>query len=48
MKSSRRFSNTLQNYQRKWLADDLLAGLVVAILVTPQSIAYALLAGLPP
>lgn len=48
MKSGRRFSNTLQNYQRKWLADDLLAGIVVAILVTPQSIAYALLAGLPP
>lgn len=48
MKSARRFSNTLQNYQRKWLADDLLAGIVVAILVTPQSIAYALLAGLPP
>lgn len=48
MKSGRRFSNTLKNYQRQWLADDLLAGIVVAILVTPQSIAYALLAGLPP
>src|SRR5690554_1329547 len=48
MKLTRRFSNTLQNYQRNWLADDLMAGIVVAILVTPQSIAYALLAGLPP
>src|SRR5690554_397932 len=47
MKLTRRFSNTLQNYQRNWLADDLMAGIVVAILVTPQSIAYALLAGLP-
>lgn len=48
MKSSSGFTNSLQNYQRHWLPDDLLAGIVVAVLVTPQSIAYALLAGLPP
>lgn len=43
-----RFSNTLQGYQSSWLSADLLAGLIVAVLITPQSIAYALLAGLPP
>ena len=43
-----RFSNSLQNYQPAWFGSDLLAGLIVAVLITPQSIAYALLAGLPP
>mgnify|MGYP003639913616 CR=1 FL=1 len=40
--------NTLRNYQREWLSADLAAGLVVAILLVPQGIAYAFLAGLPP
>ncbi|HVL55052.1 MAG TPA: SulP family inorganic anion transporter, partial [Burkholderiaceae bacterium] len=35
-------------YQRRWLGADLLAGLVVATLLIPQSLAYAMLAGLPP
>lgn len=35
-------------YQRKELANDLLAGLIVAIMLVPQGMAYALLAGLPP
>lgn len=43
-----RFSNSLQGYQSSWFSADLLAGLIVAVLITPQSIAYALLAGLPP
>lgn len=38
---------TLQNYSRSWLKDDLGAGLIVAILIVPQAIAYAFLAGLP-
>jgi len=38
----------LARYPRRQLADDLLAGLIVAILALPQSLAYALLAGLPP
>ncbi len=38
----------IRNYQRDTLPADLIAGLVVAILVIPQSLAYALLAGLPP
>lgn len=43
-----RFANSLQGYQSSWFSSDLLAGLIVAVLITPQSIAYALLAGLPP
>lgn len=38
----------LRRYPRAWLSDDLLAGVVVAVLALPQSLAYALLAGLPP
>ena len=43
-----RFSNSLMGYKPSWLSSDLLAGLIVSVLITPQSIAYALLAGLPP
>lgn len=38
----------LRNYPRRHLGADVMAGLMVAILVIPQSLAYALLAGLPP
>ncbi len=38
----------MRNYPREHWRHDLLAGLVVAVLVIPQSLAYALLAGLPP
>ncbi len=38
----------LANYRRENLSSDVLAGVIVAILVIPQSLAYALLAGLPP
>jgi high affinity sulfate transporter 1 len=34
-------------YRRRWLADDLLAGLVLSALLVPQGMAYAELAGLP-
>jgi sulfate permease, SulP family len=36
------------DYQRTALGDDLVAALIVTILLVPQSLAYALLAGLPP
>jgi sulfate permease, SulP family len=36
------------HYPRVQLSADLLAGLIVTVLVIPQSLAYALLAGLPP
>lgn len=38
----------IQHYPRTHLRDDVLAGLVLTVLVIPQSLAYALLAGLPP
>ena len=36
------------HYPREHLSADLVAGLLVTVLVLPQSLAYALLAGLPP
>ncbi|MDZ4299267.1 MAG: sulfate permease [Moraxellaceae bacterium] len=38
----------LRQYQRRDLSDDALAGTITAILLVPQALAYALLAGLPP
>lgn len=35
-------------YRRDWVAGDLTAGIVVAVMLIPQSLAYAMLAGLPP
>ena len=36
------------DYQRDTLISDLLAAVIVTIMLIPQSLAYALLAGLPP
>lgn len=38
----------LSGYRREDLIGDLIAGLVVAIVLIPQAMAYAMLAGLPP
>lgn len=38
----------LKTYNRKDFNSDIVAGLVVSIMMVPQSLAYALLAGLPP
>ncbi len=38
----------LPHYERKHLPGDALAGVIVATLLIPQAMAYALLAGLPP
>ena len=38
----------LQSYQRSTFISDLLAGVIVAIMLVPQGMAYAFLAGLPP
>ncbi len=38
----------LANYQRQWLAGDFTAGLIVTVMLIPQSLAYAMLAGMPP
>ncbi|MCZ4317275.1 sulfate permease [Comamonadaceae bacterium G21597-S1] len=38
----------LRQYRARWLAGDLTAGLIVTVMLIPQSLAYAMLAGLPP
>jgi SulP family sulfate permease len=38
----------LPNYRREYLKPDITAGMVVAVLLIPQAMAYAILAGLPP
>ncbi|WP_315857486.1 SulP family inorganic anion transporter [Microbulbifer agarilyticus] len=38
----------LRRYRRQWLLSDLTAALVSGMLLVPQGLAYALLAGLPP
>ena len=38
----------LRHYRRSMLAGDISAGIVVAIMMVPQGMAYALVAGLPP
>jgi SulP family sulfate permease len=42
------FLGWMRHYRRHDLAGDLIAGLVVAVMLVPQSMAYALLVGLPP
>lgn len=41
-------SDWLKTYTRQDLSNDLFAGIITAILLVPQGIAYAILAGLPP
>ncbi len=38
----------VRSYRRKWLAKDVVAGIVLSTLLVPQGMAYAELAGLPP
>lgn len=38
----------LRGYRRSLLAGDMVAGAIVTVMLIPQSLAYALLAGLPP
>lgn len=40
--------NWIRAYQRPWLRLDLLAGMTVAMMLIPQAMSYAVLAGLPP
>ncbi|SDU32784.1 SulP family inorganic anion transporter [Halopseudomonas salegens] len=37
----------VRHYRRAWLSGDLTAGVVVSVMIIPQSMAYAMLAGLP-
>src|SRR5690625_2590975 len=41
-------TNWLSEYNRKDLNGDLSAGIIVAVMLIPQGMAYAMLAGLPP
>ena len=38
----------LPNYKKAWLRHDINAGLTVGVILVPQGIAYAMIAGLPP
>ena len=40
--------NWLKDYQKAQLNGDLIAGIIVAVVLVPQSMAYGMLAGLPP
>lgn len=42
------FMQDICSYRRSYLRDDVMAALAVALMTIPQSIAYSLLAGLPP
>ena len=46
----KRFANYewLSGYSRAYLGSDLISALILSVLLVPQSLAYALLAGLPP
>jgi len=43
-----RLARGLWPYRREWLAQDVVAGVVLSTLLVPQGMAYAELAGLPP
>ncbi len=40
--------DTVRNYRPAYLQGDIVAGLIVAVMLIPQGMAYAVLAGLPP
>ena len=42
------FLDWISTYQRSWLKNDILAGVTIGVMLIPQGIAYATVAGLPP
>jgi SulP family sulfate permease len=42
------FLDWLPNYKKSWFKDDFFAGITIGVMLIPQGIAYALIAGLPP
>ncbi len=54
LKRSNRFEHWIpglrwmDHYRREWLRGDLFAGLTVGVMLVPQGMAYAMIAGLPP
>ncbi len=47
LKSTLPILDWLPNYNKKWLKDDVGAGLTVGVMLIPQGMAYASIAGLP-
>lgn len=48
MRAKRLIPDWLKNYRRQWLSRDATAALAVTMMLVPQALAYAALAGLPP
>lgn len=48
MKNPLPITHSLKSYSTEWLKNDLFAGLVVGVMLIPQGMAYAMIAGLPP
>ncbi|WP_323843955.1 SulP family inorganic anion transporter [Microbulbifer magnicolonia] len=48
MRASKLIPKWLKHYRRQWLAGDAIAALVATMMLVPQALAYAALAGLPP
>jgi len=42
------FLDWLPNYKKSWFKDDFFAGITIGVMLIPQGIAYAMIAGLPP
>ncbi|MEM7102401.1 MAG: solute carrier family 26 protein [Bacteroidota bacterium] len=42
------FFSWIKTYNKRFLASDLMAGLTVGVMLVPQGMAYAMIAGLPP
>ncbi|MCA0932840.1 solute carrier family 26 protein [Lutimonas saemankumensis] len=42
------FLQWLKEYQLSWLKNDLFAGITIGVILIPQGISYAIIAGLPP
>ena len=42
------FLDWISTYQKSWLKNDILAGVTIGVMLIPQGIAYATVAGLPP
>ena len=40
--------NWLPNYKKKWLKGDAIAGITVGVVLIPQGLAYAMIAGYRP
>ena len=48
LKSYFPFLEWISTYQKAWLKNDVIAGITIGVMLIPQGIAYATIAGLPP